>query len=141
MSNKTTNPEHLRPLNAKELSTGLVMSGAIHYLIREMDKLQHTSMFKHKIKLTGKSFLTELEKHAAEHVWSETPEGGDIDKSVDQMEEMADRVHNWLMLEIAMSNLPAGQVELFWQDLQMTFKRHKMPLRIDQYGEIEFTSL
>ena len=126
-------------LSPKQMGAAYKLSVAVHFMIREIDNLQETSMYRHKLKLTAKAFLKELETHSAETIWSEGGDG-DMNTVYDQMETLSNHFGNLLITAIAADRLKPGEQTMFWQDMQMSFKRHKMPLRIHN-GVLELTSV
>lgn len=130
-----------RPLSARQLGSAFKTAVAVNFLIREIDQLEGTNVFKQKLKQTGKSFLAELEKHAAECVWKQSPEGNDVNEASNQMDELTDQLGNFLITLISTGPIDEGQMHLFWNDMQMTFKRHKMPLRITPDGVLELSAI
>lgn len=129
------------PLRPKELGAALMISVTSHFLIRLLDDLKNTNIYRQNLKSKTNSLLIELENHSRETIWLESPEGSDIDDAANQMEIFLDHFQNMLLTSITAGNLPAGQIELFWQDMQMTFKRHKMPLRLTPDGVLEIASI
>ncbi|WP_138481657.1 hypothetical protein [Dyadobacter bucti] len=130
--------QQLRPFTETEKGIALTTSAAVHYLIRMLDQLQHTNMFRRKLKQTGNSFLAELEKHAKQTVWDVSVEGSDIGAAAEQMEGITDLFHNLLVLAMACGEIPAGQRELFWLEIAKNFKRFDIPLRISHDGDLQF---
>lgn len=128
----------IRPLSPRQMGAAYKLSVAVHFLIREIDELQATSLYRHKLKMTAKAFLKELEGHAAETLWSEEGGEGDMNKVYDQMDALSNHFGNLLITAIASDRLKPGEQTMFWQDMQIAFKRHKMPLRI-QDGVLELT--
>ncbi|QRQ99761.1 hypothetical protein [Dyadobacter sandarakinus] len=127
-----------RELNDKEKGLALTMSASVHYLIRCLDDLQATSIYKQKLKLVANQFLKELENHAQTQVWSADVEGADVSRATDQMEDIANMMHNLLMISLALGEVHQAQQPLFWQEMQKQFKRFEMPLRLDPAGSLEF---
>lgn len=129
---------NLRQLNESEKGLALTVSAAVHYLIRRMDDLKSTSLYSQKVKQTGNMFQKELEKHSKAQVWEGEVEGVDINAAADQMESLTDLFHNLLVLAMGCSEVPPGQQELFWIELQKNFKRFGIPLRMRPDGVLEF---
>lgn len=132
---------HTRELNANEKMLALMLSANIHGLIRDMDDLEGTTLFRQKIKATAKAFLHELEKHAMQQVWGQEIEGANISAAAEQMEGLAMMHRNLMQVVLAMSDMHESQQILFWQDMQTTFKRHKMPLQLSPTGDLKAIQL
>jgi len=128
---------HTRELNANEKGVALSTSAAVHYLIRKIDDLSHTSLFSLRIKQTGKQFLSALEAYSKRTVWTGDVEGVDINKAAEQAGHAADFMHNMIILAQAVSDVPDGQKELFWLEMQKNFKRFDLPIRITPEGVLE----
>lgn len=129
---------NLRQLNESEKGLALTVSAAVHYLIRRMDDMKSTSLYSQKIKQAGNLFQKELEKHAKDQVWEGEVEGVDINAAADQMESLTALFHNLLILAMGCSEVPPGQQELFWIEMQKNFKRFGIPLRMRPDGVLEF---
>src|SRR4051812_8980846 len=68
---QTTHMKHeTRPLNREERLAALESGIAVHYLIRKLDSLKATSIYRQKLKASLKTLLTELEAHARDNVWT-----------------------------------------------------------------------
>ena len=127
-----------RELNDKEKGEGLVVSAAIHYLIRSLDELRHTDLWSHSIKRTGKAFMRELENHARKQLWTGEIENSDINKASEQLDDIATMTHNLLILAMACDNISSDQQNLFWIEISKNFKRFNIPLKIDYEGTLSF---
>jgi hypothetical protein len=128
--------QEMRALNEREKFMALLLSANVHGLIRDMDDLEGTTLFKQKLKQTAKAFLVELEKHAYQQVWAGEFEGVDFNAATDQMDHLAFMHRNLLFTLMSAGHLHESQMTLFWQDMQMTFKRHKIPLQLTPTGEL-----
>lgn len=127
-----------RPLNNKEKGLALTLSASVHYLIRTMDEMEHTDLYKHKLKLVAKAFVMELENHAKSCLWGNEVPGTDLNKVNDQMESIVSMHHNLLMIALSMGEIHQAQQPLFWQEMQKQFKRFDVPLRLTPEGDLEF---
>lgn len=128
-------------MDPREFGSALMLSISVHFMIRQLDELKETSLWRQGLKQKGNLFQQELERHARDTMWVERDGAPAIDSVADQMETITDLFHNLLLIAIAADKLPAGQLELFWQDMQVAFKRHKMPLRMTPEGVLELTSV
>jgi hypothetical protein len=126
----------MRELNETEKLMAVLLSANVHGLIRDIDELEGTTLYKQKLKQTAKAFLVELEKHAYQQVWAGEVEGVDFNAATDQMDHLAFMHRNLLFTLMSAGHLHESQMTLFWQDMQMTFKRHKIPLQLTPTGEL-----
>ena len=137
-------PPRIRPvkqrrlLNDKEKGLALTLSAAVHYLIRTLDEMEHTELYKHKLKLVAKAFTMELENHAKHSLWGQDVAGSDLNKVTDQMEDIVQMFGNLLMIGLSMGEIHQAQQTLFWQEMQKQFKRFDVPLRLTPDGDLQF---
>ncbi|WP_159467988.1 hypothetical protein [Dyadobacter sp. 3J3] len=127
-----------RPLNDKEKALALTLSAAVHYLIRSLDEMEYTDLYKHKLKLVAKAFTYELENHAKSSLWGNEVEGTDLNKVNDQMEDIVQMFGNLLMIGLSMGEIHKAQQTLFWQEMQKQFKRFDVPLMLTPEGDLHF---
>lgn len=113
-----------------------MLSANVHGLIRDLDDLKHTELYRQKIKVTANAFLSALENHAKEKVWGVEVEGASISAAAQQMEDLASMHRNMMFTLLVMGDMHESQQVLFWQDMQTTFKRHRMPLQLTPTGEL-----
>lgn len=128
-------------MNPREFGSALMLSISVHFMIRQLDGLKDTTLWRQGLKQKGNMFMQELERHARETMWIERDGAPAIDSVADQMETITDLFHNLLMNAIAADKIPAGQLELFWQYMQTGYKRFGMPLRMTPEGVLELTSV
>lgn len=125
-----------RPMNEAEVGDSLTLSIAIHYVIRQMDKLSETNQYRHSLKLTGNQFLKELESHSSDALWSKKIEGVDYSEAASQMDKLSQLFHNLLQLCLSVQDIPDGQLPLFWLEMQRNFKRFGIPLQMAPDGDL-----
>jgi hypothetical protein len=126
----------MRELNETEKLMAVLLSANVHGLIRDIDELKKTNLYRHKLKLYAKQFLEELEKHAQQQVWAVEVEGVSLDAAADQLNHIAMMHRNLLFTVMMAGDMHEAQLQLFWQDMQMTFKRHNIPLQLTPTGEL-----
>lgn len=102
-----------RNLNEHEQLVALLLSANIHGLIRDMDDLQETTLYRQKVKQTAKAFPAELEKHAKEQVWSGEIEGVSISAAADQLEHLSRTHRNLLFTLLRSGEMDESQLILF----------------------------
>ena len=99
--------------------------------------MQHTNMYRHRMKQVGNQFLTELEKHASVNVWAEIGDDTDINAVASQMEDIVQLFNNLLMTALSLGELHQAQQHLFWIEMQKQFKRFDVPLGLSINGDLE----
>lgn len=127
-----------RPLNKKEQTIALLMCANIHLLIRQLDDLKDTSLYRQKIKASSNLLLKELEAHQRVNLWTDEVEGSNRDKAVDQMEYLSQMQQNMMVTTLGLDSLPISQQRLFWLDMNKAFRRYNMPLMLTHEGDLIF---
>lgn len=128
-------------MDPREFGSALMLSISVHFMIRQLDELKETTLWRQGLKQKGNMFQQELERHARDTMWVERDGAPAIDSVADQMETITDLFHNLLLTAVAADKLPGGQLELFWQHMQTGFKRFGVPLRMTPEGVLELTSV
>jgi hypothetical protein len=125
-----------RELTEQEKRIMLINQMCVHLLIRTIDQLKATSVYRTKLKQVAGQLSTELEKHAKHVAWDVDLEDSDVDSSFDQMEQGARNVEYLMQMMIMLGRMHESQWPLFFADMNPVFKRHGMNLMVDHNGHM-----
>jgi hypothetical protein len=128
----------VRRMNHTEKNYATQMAASIHLMIRLMDKLEMTPVWRNELKLTGNKFLSELEQHAKETLWTRIPNSPDLDDLANEVENISQMFINLMTIFLEIDGKHLSQQQLFFVEMQKCFKRFDMPLRLNTEGLLEF---
>ena len=127
-----------RPLNQSELGSALHLSVCSHMMINLLDKLSYTNIYKHKLKLTSKAFLKEIEAHCEENLWNSSVANNNIDTANEQMQELVDFLGNLFLIGIASENIDPETQKSFFERIDQACEEFNIPLELKSDGSMSF---